>query len=169
MCEDPTAFRAWYEATLPTIYGFVLARCAGATSVAEELTQDAFVEAIRMRNRFDGRAEPVTWLIAIARHKLADHYRRRAREDRRRMNLVTDPRLKIDEIAATERREDILRVVRSLPPSQQAVIVYRYLDDLPVAAIAAEIGRSETATESLLARAREALRQALDVKDDSDD
>jgi hypothetical protein len=41
--------------------------------------------------------------------------------------------------------------MRSLPPAQRVVLVYPYLDDMPVAEIADRIRRSESATESLLA------------------
>jgi RNA polymerase sigma-70 factor, ECF subfamily len=161
-CEDERAFRSWYDAALPQVYGYLLARCAGSVALAEELTQEAFVDAVRNRHRFDGRSDAVTWVISIAKHKLADHYRRLARTERRRVRLVSaPPEPGEDAIAAAERREDVLRALRSLPPGQRAVLVYRYLDDLPVASIAARVGRSESATESLLSRGREALRREL--------
>ena len=73
-------FRAFYERALPRVFGYVFNRCGGDRSVAEELTQQTFSEAIRQRNAFDGKADPLTWLTAIARHKLFDHFRRLDRE-----------------------------------------------------------------------------------------
>ena len=81
-------FRAFYDQALPRIYGYLHDRCGGDPMVAEELTQQTFVAAVRERSRFDGRSEPMTWLTAIARHKLADHFRRLEREERRRVRLV---------------------------------------------------------------------------------
>jgi RNA polymerase sigma-70 factor (ECF subfamily) len=46
-----------------------------------------------------------------------------------------------------------------LNPSQRAALLLRYYDGLPVAEVAAMMGRSMTATESLLARARAAFRR----------
>jgi RNA polymerase sigma-70 factor (ECF subfamily) len=43
---------------------------------------------------------------------------------------------------------------------QRAVLVLRFFDRLPVRQIATEIGRSESATESLLGRARVAFERA---------
>src|SRR3972149_5001809 len=80
------AFRAFYDRALPRVYGYVYGRC-GDPAVAEELTQLAFTSAVHERARFDGRSDPITWLIGIARHKLAGHYRRVDRGERRRVCL----------------------------------------------------------------------------------
>lgn len=161
--EDDRSFRAWYEAALPRVYGYLFDRCGGIRSVAEEITQEAFVAAVRQRGRFDGRSDEITWIIAIARHKLADHYRRLAREERRHLKLVSsaigdtidDPGTAID------RREDVLRALNVLPALQRAAMVLHYLDQLSVLEIAAELDRSESAVESLLSRGRDSLRRGL--------
>ena len=156
-------FRAFYDRALPRIYGYLLPRCNGDPSVAEELTQQAFTEAVRERRAFDGRADPLTWLTAIARHKLADHYRRRDSEERRRVRLV------VKEIAADregrtwdriDEREAIVRTLGNLPTLQRAVLVLHYADGLSVREIGAELGKSESSVESLMTRAREAFRRS---------
>jgi RNA polymerase sigma-70 factor, ECF subfamily len=169
LCDDERAFRGWYDVALPKVYGFVLSRCGGMVATAEELTQEAFVEAVRHRHRFDGRSDPVTWVVAIARHKLADHFRRIAREERRHLSLVsaaaTEGSVAPDPAAAADGRRDVARALAEMPETQRAVVVYRYLDDLSVAEIARRIGRSPSATESLLTRGRERLRRELGIED----
>src|SRR5436190_2886514 len=81
------AFEAWYRRTLPRIYSYLLSRCGGDPTLAEELAQQTFIAAIDRRSRFDGRSDAVTWLCGIARHKLADHFRSVERDERRRMRL----------------------------------------------------------------------------------
>ena len=49
-----------------------------------------------------------------------------------------------------------------LPADQRLVLVLKYVDEMTVAEVARELGRSVHATESLLARARTALRAAVD-------
>ena len=172
LCEDDRAFRLWYDDAVPRVYGYVLARCGGGVPIAEELTQEAFVEAIRHRRRFDGRSDPLTWVIAIARHKLADHYRRLAREERRHLSLVSSETVdgRVDDpIPEAEGREVVIRVLRAMPASQRAALVFRYLDDLPVPEIARRIGRSPSATESLLSRARDRFRRELGIRDEGAD
>ena len=156
-------FRSFYERTLPRIFGYLFHRCGGDRSVAEELTQQTFIEAIRQRNAFDGRADPLTWLTAIARHKLSDHYRRLDNEERRRLRLV------VKEIAAdnegrawrrTDEREAIVRALGTLPALQRAVLVLHYADGLSVREMSGELGKSESSIESLMTRARDGFRRS---------
>jgi len=155
------AFRQWYDRTLPRVYGYLVSR-TGDPDLAEDLTQQAYVAAIDERWRFDGRADGVTWLCSIARHKLADHFRRLEREGRR------NDRVAVREIdmpppdgwRAVEDRELILHALRALAPAQRAVLLFVDLDGLSVAEAGRLIGRSHSSAQSLLFRARTAFRTA---------
>src|SRR5438445_13538350 len=86
---DQAGFRDWYELALPRVYRYLLARCGGDPDLAEELTQQTFVEGVRRRRSFDGRSDAVTWLCGIGRHKLVDHYRRSGRDSQRQLRIVS--------------------------------------------------------------------------------
>lgn len=65
-----------YDDHVWSVYGFFGYR-VDRHEVAEDLTQVTFEKALRAWGRFDpGRANPRTWLLAIARNVLIDHYRR---------------------------------------------------------------------------------------------
>ncbi len=160
---DDAAFERWYRATLPRVYGYLMARTNGDMELAEELTQQTFIAAVDQRSRFDGRSDSSTWLCGIARNKLADHFRGRGRDDRRRM------RLEIQQIAMGApapshidigERELIQAALATLPEAQRAMLIFVALDGLTVAAAGHLIGKSPLAAQSLLHRAREAFRQA---------
>jgi RNA polymerase sigma-70 factor (ECF subfamily) len=158
LVQDPMAFRHWYDMVLPRVYRYLLAR-AGDSGLAEELTQQTFVEAIRNRRKFDGRSDVVTWLCAIGRNKLVDHYRRSGREaDRQERLRVIDSAP--DQVASFDERDAIRRALDQMPADQRLALVFRYLDQMSVRDVATQLGRSEKATESLLSRARESFRQA---------
>jgi RNA polymerase sigma-70 factor (ECF subfamily) len=158
LVQDPVAFRHWYDLVLPRVYRYLLAR-AGDPSLAEELTQQTFVEAVRNRRTFDGRADVVTWLCAIGRNKLVDHYRRAGREADRheRLRVLEDGP---DHEAAFDERDAIRRALDELPSDQRLALMFRYLDQMPVREVANQLRRSEKATESLLSRARVSFRLA---------
>jgi RNA polymerase sigma-70 factor (ECF subfamily) len=160
---DEAAFRAWYDATLPRVYGFVASRCGGPGPLAEEITQLTFVEATRRHASFDGRSDVMTWLCAIARHKLADHYRRLERDERRHLRLaVREIQVAGDQAPAAVERDAIERALRTLPAAQRAALIFRHLDGLNVREIGSLLGKSDTAIESLLARARQGFRGAYE-------
>jgi RNA polymerase sigma-70 factor (ECF subfamily) len=161
--EDDAAFTAWYRRHLPRVYGYLMSRCANDEALAEELTQLTFVAAINERARFDGRSETGTWLCGIARHKLADHFRRLEREERRQMHLeVRQIAVEDDAVPgeSLDQRVAIGEAMRSLPAGQRAVLTFVVLDGMSVREAGRLMGRSALATQSLLHRARESFRQA---------
>jgi len=163
---DQAAFRAWYELALPRVYRYLLARCGGDPDLAEELTQQTFVDGVRRRKTFDGRSDAVTWLCGIGRHKLVDHYRRSGRVSQRQLRTVSEHSSgQADGWSEHELRSAVEPALAQLPGEQRVVMALRYLDQMPVREIASTIGRSEKATESLLSRAREAFRRAYGAPD----
>jgi RNA polymerase sigma-70 factor, ECF subfamily len=158
LVQDPVAFRHWYDMVLPRVYRYLLAR-AGDTWLAEELTQQTFVEAVRQRRSFDGRSDVVTWLCAIGRHKLVDHYRQTDREAARHQRLSA-LRAEQDPLVSTHERDAIWQALAVLPDEQRLALIFRYLDQMTVRDIAKQLDRTEKAVESLLSRARDGFRQA---------
>lgn len=169
------AFRTWYDVAAPRVYAYLLARCAGDRTLAEELTQQAFVGAIRDRASFDGRADPVTWVIAIARNRLIDHLRRQEREERRHLRIVVreiDPERDAGlgpqvagPMQVIDTRDQVLAVLRALPSAQRAALVLHHVDGLSVREIASQMGRSPSAIESLLVRARDRFKTLFEEHD----
>lgn len=168
---DDAGFESWYRRSVPRVYSYLVSRGGGDVALAEELTQQTFIAAIDGRSRYDGRSDTITWLCGIARHKLADHFRAIERDERRQM------RLEVRQIEMGEGRQErlgledrsmIADILRSLPASQRAVLVFVVLDDLPVAEAARLLGKSRGATESLLFRARDSFRRAYGLENRDD-
>jgi RNA polymerase sigma-70 factor, ECF subfamily len=157
---DPSLFRTWYDDAVGRVYGYLFGRCGGDIEVAEEITQQTFLQAIRHWQNFDGRSDPVTWLCSIARNKLADHYREQDRQRRRHLQLVVreiEPKATTGNQAIDD-REAIMSALRQLPDIERTALVLRYLDDLSVREVAKMLGRSVDATDALIRRAKERFR-----------
>jgi len=156
-----SAFRAFYDDALPQVYGYVLHRCGGIRTVAEDLTQETFLVAVRALQSGDAASVTVAWLIGVARHKLLDYFRGCAR-DSRKLTLLQGAAAVDDELLdwhGRASREQAMAALAELPPSQRAAMVLRYFDDLPVPEVARALGRSVHATESLLARGRDGFKR----------
>lgn len=162
LCADERAFDEWYAAALPVVYGYVHGRTGGDVALAEDVTAEAFLEAVRARASFAGRSDPVTWICSIARNRLIDHYRTSAREERRHLRLI-GAGADDDEAAwsSLDDRDAVLTSLSGLRPLERTALMLRYLDGYSVRETAQLIGRSEAATQSLLMRAREHVRAAL--------
>lgn len=166
---DERRFRPWYDIAARRVYAYLFGRCGGDASLTEELTQLTFIDALRHRDTYDGRADSITWLIAIARNRLLDHLRRQEREERRHLRLVVreiDPQ-DADEATwqARDERDAILRAMRGLPATQRAALILHHVDGLSVKDVATAMRRSPTAVESLLSRGRERFRTVYEEQD----
>jgi RNA polymerase sigma-70 factor (ECF subfamily) len=163
---------AVYDRALPQVYGYLLSRCGGV-ALAEDLTAETLLVAVDAV-RADARAPvSVPWLMGVARHKLVDHWRRQAREERGLRALETGEagRRGDGQERAWDIRLDVLRArdtLAQLSPLHRAVLTLRYLDDLSVPDVAALVDRSVHATEGLLVRARGAFRRAYGAEEDDD-
>ncbi len=160
MSEQPAAaadLLALYDEALPQVYGYLLSRC-GQRALAEDLTAETFLAAVATVRQ--DRPVSIAWLVGVARHKLVDHWRRQAREERG-LSAVggpgeTDPWDGVlDAVTARE-------VLGRLGPHHRLALTLRYLDGLPVPEVARLLDRTLHATEALLVRARVAFRRAYD-------
>ena len=69
----------WLDRHGDAMFRFAMLRLRDA-EVASEVVQEAFLHAFRSRASYSGRASERTWLVAILRNKIVDHFRRSARE-----------------------------------------------------------------------------------------
>jgi RNA polymerase sigma-70 factor (ECF subfamily) len=128
---------------------------------AEDVTQTTFMNAYRAIERGERPRAPQNWLIAIA-HNVC---RQRFRQSQRRPNEVE---LNESLAEAMERDEDVVsaedlrRALGHLAFNQRAALVMRELEGRSYQEIAEILGVSVSAVETLIFRARRALREQLE-------
>ena len=144
-----------YERTVTDVYSYLASR-VGDRGVAEELTQDVYV--VGAHRSAAGEVVDVAWLIGVARHKLVDHWRAQARNDRKLALAHSWERAGHVDVEASIDPGLAARVLAALNPTYRAALVLRHVDGLSVAAVAAHLDRSIEATEQVLSRARAAFR-----------
>ena len=166
--DAPRAFLDLYDRSFPLVYGYLLSRC-GQVALAEDLTTETFLAAVQAFRRDDPPPVSIAWLVGTARHKLVDHWRRQAREERR-LRALADDEPEVED--SWDAHIDALRAratLARLSPHHRAALTLRYMDDLPVPEVASVLDRSVHATEGLLVRARGAFRRAYAQDEACDD
>lgn len=146
-----------YDTALPVVYGYFVRRCPDRAT-AEDLTSETFLAAMDSARKSPSPPVSVPWLIGVARHKLADHYRRH-RDPATPVADVPEPTAHVDDWDAELDRIVAEATLAQLSEPHRAVLTLRYMDDRSVPECAELIGRTVHATEALLVRARRAFRE----------
>jgi RNA polymerase sigma factor (sigma-70 family) len=153
------AFERLYERHVGDVYRFAAAMLSNPAD-AEDVVQTTFLNAYRAFEHGQRPDQPRSWLIAIANNVC----RQRFRQQSRRPNEVELD----DDIAAAPVDEervgaaDIQRALSELAFNQRAALVMRELEGRSYAEIAETLGLTHAAVETLIFRARRALREQLE-------
>lgn len=172
MCSgDEAAIGAFCREYLPKVYRFALARVRVASD-ADDVVQIVMANAARRIETYRGEATLLTWLLQICRRELSKRY---ALVDSAPALLQYDGddaiRALVESIEGSpdddpERvmmREDLTMrlwgAMEELPARYADALEMMYVDDMSSKDIAAKLGIGDAAAQSLLARARRALRE----------
>jgi RNA polymerase sigma-70 factor (ECF subfamily) len=169
---DQRAFDEFFKDSAPRLVAYIARRTALDPATLEDIVQSALIKAVRHLSSYRGEAALFTWLTEICRNELADEHRKAMRrpahlsldepeavhrwEEMLRAPQNQEPVAQLQ--AATERAQ-IMKVLDALPLNYAFVLEAKYGDGLPVETIALQLGITEIAVQSMLARAREAFRQ----------
>lgn len=157
---DREAFGQLVAAHLPGIVLYAQ-RMTGNPAPAEDITQEVFLRLWLRAAEFDAsKARLTTWLHRMAHNLAIDHLRKAQRdapwddeEDRR---AATDSP---EEQSGKDVRDALLK----LPERQRSALALTYYQDLSNREVAEVMGLGTRAVESLLVRARGALKQHLEI------
>ena len=149
------------------VFGIAL-RVTGSSSDAEEVMQEAFLQAFRSWSTFRGESAPTTWLYRIAVNAALTKVRSRPA-----VELLTERDEGLDvadwtadaaqAVLRGELRQQLETGITRLPEALRVVLVLRDIEGLSTAETAAALGEdvTEAAVKSRLHRARVLLRGYL--------
>ena len=160
---DDAAFAALYARYAPRIEGY-LARLVGDRHLAEDVTHEVFVSALR-RLRQD--RPPIAfgpWLFRIARNAAIDRSRK-TRPDMSIDELTNHPESGQNveaEAARSIERDTLFNAMSKLKSDYREVLLLRFVEGYGAADVGRMTGRSEGAVRTLQHRALDRLRKELD-------
>ncbi len=156
-CED--AFAHLVRKHLGLVYG-VATRVLRDRSLAEEVTQAAFLELARQAASLGDRTVLSAWLHEVTRRKAIDVYRRERRR-RERESLAMDQASGRTESSWDDLAPVVDEGLGALGHRDRTVLVMRYLEGDSLREIANVLGISEDAAQKRVARALDRLRRFL--------
>ncbi len=177
-----TDFERLYRETFPDVRRFVF-HLVHDESLADELTQDAFLRAHEGWNEFRGDAPPRVWLFRIARNISVDFLRGPRAQALRDRSLETgageanpagaliaasggSPSTVEETARRAEMSECVQEFVRTLPETLRTPLLLHDTEGLTNAEVARVLGCSLQAAKMRLHRARARLREMMAARCD---
>ena len=158
VAHDARGFERMYRRHVSAVYRYALA-VIGNQADAEDATQQTFLSAYRAWERGERPRRAHNWLITIAHNVCRQRFRERSRRP-------AEVELEADAVPTSvdERLEaaDLTTALGQLQFNQRAALVMRELEGRSYDEIAGILGVSHSAVETLLFRARRALREQLE-------
>lgn len=155
---DGAAYHRFLQRLGALLRGYFRRRLQQLPDEVEDLVQETLVAVHTQRHTYR-RSEPLTaWVHAVARYKLVDLWRRRARHEA--LHEPLDDELEVfaaPDAEAGEARRDLGRLLEQLPPQQRLPILHTKLEGLSVQETAQLTGMSESAVKVGVHRGLKAL------------
>jgi RNA polymerase sigma-70 factor (ECF subfamily) len=158
MAEKPD-FKAFYDRHLDRVYRYVFFRVGCRQEVAEDLTSEIFIKALKAFDRYDPEQSQSAWIMMIAKNTLINHYRDRKEE------------VDVDELASVlpgvdgrveiERREKSIvleRALATLSAHERQLIELKYLLGYEYQEMAKQMAKSTAAIKMETHRIMKKLR-----------
>ena len=176
---DPDASSKLFETFQGDIYYFILKTVNNDRDLAEDLTQDTFMEILETIDKLQEPAAFVTWSKQIAYHKCTAYFRKRkellvdenedgysvfdtVEEDRE--EFIPDAALDHEDLKQT-----IINMINDLPEEQKSAILLRYFNEISVKEIAEIQGVTEGTVKSRLNYGRKAIKQSVEEYEKKND
>ncbi|MDP2775373.1 MAG: sigma-70 family RNA polymerase sigma factor [Nocardioides sp.] len=154
---DEREFDDFYTASFARVTNQVYAMI-GSRDEAQECVQEAFVRAWAHRRQLDRAQYPEAWVRTTA-YRLAVSRWRRLSLSRRSPDRAVGPATEAP--PPSETHVALVAALRRLPEAQRQALVLHHIADLPVQAVAREVGVPEGTIKARLSRGRAALAALL--------
>ena len=162
--RDPDAVREMYRAYGRLVYA-VTHRVLGRADLAEEATQQTFIQAWQAADRLDADRDPAPWLATIARRAAIDIHRREARRAAAPLDdVATDHPAVVSlppDLGALDAVWQVRRAIEALPPEEAAIARMQHVDGLTHREIASKLGLPIGTVKSRSHRAHAKLANLL--------
>jgi RNA polymerase sigma factor (sigma-70 family) len=158
------AFARVYDENIWGVYGYLAYRVSSRAD-AEDLTQLTFERALKAWDRFDSRrASVATWLLAIARNLLVDHYRRDHSQHQEPIGVdgSNDAALGHLELEPNGVSPELAAALEQLSRRDREIVALRFGGDLTGPEIADLTGLSLANVQQILSRSLRRLRVELE-------
>lgn len=156
-----TEFESIYENNFSIVYKYMLSLCRNP-SLAEEVTQEAFVKALEHMKEFDGRCKLYVWICQIARNTYISYLRKQKRLTGEELIPVKIENSPEERFLDKEMAKQIYGLLNQLPEQQREVFSLRVFGELPFSQIGELFGKTDSWARLVYYRAKKKIKEGFD-------
>jgi RNA polymerase sigma-70 factor (ECF subfamily) len=161
---DPAALRLLHQRFYEPVARYIQFK-VGDRQTVEDLSGEVFVRALEgLRRGKSWQDSPQGWMMGIARHVVADHYRQRERIAEVKLSDHLAAAEDIDPVQQTilgERKQRLMEAIQQLTDEQRDVILMRFMEGIDIEGVAKAINKTPGAVKGLQYRAMRALAEIM--------
>ncbi|SDA26922.1 RNA polymerase sigma factor, sigma-70 family [Ruminococcus sp. YE71] len=169
---DKKAFETLYSEYYSNLYFFVLKNVKNKET-AEDITQEAFLKAMKSLETLARPETFETWLHSIAYNKCMDNFRAESRnacfetdeekEQAIENSALNSPVMLPEDYAVNEdRKRELADLIDRLKPDMRSTLILYYYNDMSISEVASSLGMNENAAKQKLFQARKKLRAQIE-------
>jgi RNA polymerase sigma-70 factor (ECF subfamily) len=167
MANKRKEFSKIYDRCINKIYRFIFLK-VNSEEIAQDLCSETFLRGWESYKNNPNIENPSAFLYRIARNLIIDYYREKGRTNFVSPEIVpiVDPNPGIEEkVVFNSDFDQVKLVLANLKEDYQNVIIWHYLDDLPIPKVAEMLDKSEETTRVTLHRALKALKNEINKRE----
>ncbi|MEQ1650262.1 MAG: sigma-70 family RNA polymerase sigma factor [Hyphomicrobiaceae bacterium] len=160
---DQAALRSYITRHQLRVFRFII-RCVKNEAVAEELTNEVFMDVWRHASKYEGRSQPVTWLLSIAHNRAISSLRKRREEawDDDKAGSLADEGDDPEVVAQkTDKSVQLRACLEQLSAEHKEIIDLVYYHEMSIAEVSEVIGIPEATVKTRMFYARKKLSDIM--------
>lgn len=162
---DRDAFTELYKIFQPRLIKFCSRMLKNDIALASDMADEAMIEVWKSAGTFSGLSQPSTWIHSIARFRMIGYLRKSKEvlqdDNFEQLNIEDTDLLPYDEMAATERDEQLVESIGKLSEKHKEVIELVYFRELSIKEISGMLDVSENTVKTRMFYARKHLKAIL--------
>ena len=159
--NNPHVSRSALEAMHGQVFGWALSRSDFDHAVAEDLVQQAYIELLTGKARFDGQSSLQTFVFAVVQNLSRNRYRRLATRMRLMARVAPEPGADIAPVEEEGHHEGLWQAVQSLPARQRDIVELVFCRDLTIEEASSVMGVATGTGRVHYDRAKKTLKSRL--------
>ncbi len=153
-------FTRMYNENFDYVFSFIFTRTSCDAQITEEIVQETFTSAWLAHDKFQHKSRYRTWLCAIAKNKLFEHYRKKISQEKKQLSEIDNLEEYADDfqidstVLNFETKTQVQEALKRLNSIYRYSLIMKYIDGYSVREIARQLNRTEKAIDGVLQKAK---------------